>query len=148
MKGLKKQRRIQLLILSTFLLLAAASLIGYALRDGISYFRSPQEVIDDPPGADEVFRLGGLVVEDGIERDDDGSVVLTVTDGSASMQIIFDGILPDMVVENQGVIATGSLAGDVFVASEVLAKHDEKYLPREVAAALKERGVYQASAGQ
>ena len=143
MKGLKKQRRIQLLLMSMLLLTAAASLIGYAMRDGISYFRSPVEVLDNPPDPDETFRLGGLVTPGGITLLDDGQVELAITDGEAGMRIVYEGILPDMIVENQGVIATGSMVDGLFVAQSILAKHDEKYLPREVADALKERGVFQ-----
>jgi len=143
MRGLKKQRRIQVLLMSGLLLMAAAILVGVSLRDGISYFRSPQDVLDNPPAVGEVFRLGGLVVVDGITFGSDGFTLITITDTEATMTIRFAGVLPDLVVENQGVIALGTLADDEFVASEILAKHDETYLPREVAESLKERGVYQ-----
>ncbi len=125
------------------LLLAAAILVGVTLRDGIAYFRSPQDVLDDPPAVGEVFRLGGLVVADGITFAENGDVLLAITDTEATMTIRYAGVLPDLVRENQGVIALGSLIEGIFVASEILAKHDEKYLPKEVAKSLRERGVYQ-----
>ncbi len=143
MKGLKKQRRIQMLLMSGLLLLAAALLVGVSLRDGIAYFRSPQDVLDNPPVAGEVFRLGGLVIPNGIAFAPDGTTLITITDTAATMTIRFAGVLPDLVGENQGVIALGTLVDDGFVATEVLAKHDETYLPREVAESLKERGIYQ-----
>lgn len=144
MKGLKKQRRIQIIALAVVALVGATALIGYAMRDGINFFRSPSEVLAEPPALGEVFRIGGLVVEGSIIRGEGTEVAFAVTDTNATVPVRYDGILPDLFAEGQGMIALGKMEGEVFVASEVLAKHDESYMPAEVVEALKEQGVYQA----
>ena len=147
MAGLRKKQRIRLIVLGLALLAVSAGLIGYALRDGIQYFRSPSQVADERPAPSERFRLGGLV-EDGTLVKSEGEVVrFSVTDGAASVAVTYTGILPDLFREGQGMIATGTLEGDVFVATEVLAKHDEKYMPKEVADALKEQGIFKPETG-
>lgn len=143
MKSLKKQRRIQIIAVSAIALIGATALIGYAMRDGINYFRSPSQVMESPPSVDEVFRIGGLV-EDGTLVRGEGEVVrFAVTDGGASVPVVYTGVLPDLFAENQGMIGTGSYDGAVFTATEILAKHDEDYMPKEVVDSLKEQGVYQ-----
>ncbi|MBY5970979.1 cytochrome c maturation protein CcmE [Ferrimonas balearica] len=142
MKGLKKKRRIQIIVLAFAALALSAGLIGYAFQDGINFFRSPSQVAEAPPGPDEVFRLGGLVEEGSLERGD--MIRFVVTDGGASVPVTFVGILPDLFAENQGMIGTGRYVNGVFEASEILAKHDENYMPKEVMDALKEQGVYEA----
>ncbi|PJE29490.1 Cytochrome c-type biogenesis protein CcmE [Pseudooceanicola marinus] len=142
MKGLKKKRRIQIIVLAFAALALSAGLIGYAFQDGINFFRSPSQVAEAPPGPDEVFRLGGLVEEGSLERGD--MIRFVVTDGGASVPVTFVGILPDLFAENQGMIGTGRYVNGVFEASEILAKHDENYMPKEVIDALKEQGVYEA----
>lgn len=142
MKSLKKQRRIQILIVATLSLVLATGLIGYAMRDGINFFRSPSQVVEAPPGETETFRLGGLVEEGSIIRGQGSTVTFRVTDGGATIPVAFTGVLPDLFAENQGMIGTGKLVEGVFVASEILAKHDESYMPKEVMDALKEQGVY------
>ncbi len=137
--GLKKRRRIQFVIAAAVLLACATALVGYAMRDGIEFFRSPSQLATHPPRDGERFRLGGLV-EDGSVVREGGEVRFSVTDGGASLPVIFAGIPPDLFREGQGVIATGRLEGDTFVASEILAKHDEQYMPKEVADALKAEG--------
>jgi len=142
MKGLRKQRRIQIIILAFVALIVSTALIGYAMRDGINFFRSPAQVLAEPPSASEVFRLGGLVEEGSIVRGESETVRFSVTDGGASVPVTFKGILPDLFSENQGMIGTGRYVDGVFVASEILAKHDETYMPKEVMDALEEQGVY------
>jgi len=142
MAGLKKKRRIQLIIAGFVFLAAAGSLIGYAAKDGIEFFRSPVQVKENPPAASEVFRLGGLV-EGGTLVKEGTNVTFEVTDGGATVPVSFTGILPDLFDEGQGMIATGKLIDGTFIATEILAKHDEDYLPKEVADALKEQGYYQ-----
>ena len=141
MAGLKRKRRIQLLAIAIVLVTAASVLIGYGFRDGINYFRPPSEVVENPPPSDEMFRIGGLVKENSI-RETGSGIAFIVTDGGAEVEVHFSGLLPDLFAENQGMIALGQLQEGVFVASEVLAKHDEQYMPKEVADALKEQGVY------
>ncbi|WP_424930410.1 cytochrome c maturation protein CcmE [Amaricoccus tamworthensis] len=145
--GLKKRRRIQLVIIGTVMLAISAGLIGFGLRDGIEFFRSPSQIAEQRPDPGERFRVGGLVVEGSLQRGSGETVAFTVTDGAAETRITYQGILPDLFREGQGVIALGSMDNDTFVASEVLAKHDESYMPREVADALKEQGLFRHGEG-
>ncbi|MDP3958952.1 MAG: cytochrome c maturation protein CcmE [Pseudorhodobacter sp.] len=146
MKGLKKQRRIQIIVLAFVALALATGLIGYAMRDGINFFRAPAQLATDPPRAGEVFRLGGLVEAGSLVRGQGETVSFNVTDGKATIPVTFTGVLPDLFSEGTGMIGTGQMQAGTFVASEILAKHDENYMPREVIDALKEQGVYQTPA--
>ncbi len=143
MKSLKKQRRIQVIALAAVALVLSTALIGYAMRDGINFFRSPSEVIAEPPLPTETFRIGGLVEDGSLQRGQGETIRFIVTDGGASVPVEFTGVLPDLFGEGQGMVGTGRYADGVFVASEILAKHDETYMPKEVVDALKEQGVYQ-----
>jgi len=143
MKSLKKQRRIQVILVTVLALAISTGLIGYAMRDGINFFRAPSQVMAEPPGPTEVFRMGGLVEEGTLVRGEGETVRFSVTDGGASVPVAFTGLLPDLFAENQGMIGTGRYVNGVFEASEILAKHDETYMPSEVVDALKEQGVYQ-----
>lgn len=142
MKGLKKRRRVQVIVGAFAALAISTALIGYALRDGINYFRAPSQVMEEPPEPGEVFRLGGLVEEGTLVRGEGETVRFAVTDGGASIPVAYTGVLPDLFEENQGMIGTGVYVNGVFEASEILAKHDETYMPKEVVDALKEQGVY------
>ncbi|MBU1279133.1 MAG: cytochrome c maturation protein CcmE [Alphaproteobacteria bacterium] len=142
MKTLKKTRRIQVFAIAAVALVVAVSLIGYAFRDGINLFRSPTQVVEEPPRAGEVFRIGGLVEEGSLVRGEGTHVTFSVTDTNETIPVRFEGVLPDLFDENQGMIGTGSLQNGVFVATEILAKHDESYMPKEVVDALKEQGLY------
>jgi cytochrome c-type biogenesis protein CcmE len=143
MRGLKKKRRIQIIILAFVAMAVSVALIGYAFKDGINFFRSPSQVAEEPPQPNEVFRIGGLVAEGTLIRGQGETVSFEVTDGGASIPVTYTGVLPDLFEENQGTVATGRYVNGVFEASEVLAKHDETYMPKEVVDALKEQGVYQ-----
>lgn len=143
LKGLKKQRRVQIIALAVVALIGSTALVGYAMRDGINFFRSPSQVVESPPGPDETFRIGGLVVEGSIVRGEGTEVAFAVTDTNATVPVRYTGILPDLFSEGQGMVALGRMQGDTFVATEVLAKHDETYMPKEVMDALKAQGVYQ-----
>jgi cytochrome c-type biogenesis protein CcmE len=143
LKGLKKQRRVQIIALAVMALIGSTALVGYAMRDGINFFRSPSQVVESPPGPDETFRIGGLVVEGSIVRGEGTEVAFAVTDTNATVSVRYTGILPDLFSEGQGMVALGRMQGDTFVATEVLAKHDETYMPKEVMDALKAQGVYQ-----
>lgn len=142
MKGLKKQRRIQIILLTFVALGISTALIGYAMRDGINFFRAPAQIVAEPPDPDEVFRIGGLVEEGSVVRGQGETVSFRVTDGGASIPVTYTGILPDLFIEGQGMVGTGRLVDGVFEASEILARHDETYMPAEVMDALKEQGVY------
>jgi cytochrome c-type biogenesis protein CcmE len=113
----------------------AASLALSALQSNISYFFSPSQVHAGEHPTDAVFRVGGLVVDDTLKRQEDGLTVrFDVTDNARTVPVSYTGILPDLFGEGQGVVAKGRISGDgVFYADEVLAKHDESYMPPEVA---------------
>lgn len=143
MRSLKKKRRVQVIAVCAVALTLSTALIGYAMRDGINYFRSPSQVAEAPPDPSEVFRIGGLVEEGSIRRGQSETILFNVTDGGAVVPVAFTGVLPDLFSEGQGMVALGSLENGTFVASEVLAKHDESYMPKEVVDALKAQGVYQ-----
>ena len=140
MKSLKKTRRIQIIMVAAVALAFSTALIGYAMRDGINFFRSPSEVLAAPPPPNEVFRIGGLVEAGSIIRGQSDTVIFRVTDGPASVEVRYRGIFPDLFTENEGMVGTGRFVDGVFQASEILAKHDETYMPREVMEALKESG--------
>ena len=142
MKNLKKQRRIQVIIITFIALALSTALIGYAMRDGINFFRSPSEVLQQPPDKDEIFRIGGLVQEKSLVRGSGTVITFIVTDGNKSVPVEYSGILPDLFAEGQGMIATGKYVEEKFVASEILAKHDENYMPKEVIDTLKDQGVF------
>lgn len=142
LKGLKKQRRVQLIAFAFVLLAVSTALIGYAMRDGINFFRSPSQVLSDPPGAGEVFRIGGLVEKGSLVRGQGETITFKVTDTNQVVPVSFTGVLPDLFTEGAGMVGTGSMQGEIFVATEILAKHDENYMPKEVVDALKAQGVY------
>ncbi|MBC6442067.1 MAG: cytochrome c maturation protein CcmE [Rhodobacteraceae bacterium] len=141
MTGLKKRRRIRLTGLGFCVIAVAFGIIYVALGDAVQFFYSPSQVAENPPEAGRLFRLGGLIREGTLNKSTrDASFV--VTDGGHSVKVVYTGVLPDLIVEGQGAIATGRMQGEIFVAREVLAKHDEKYMPKEIADALKEQGFY------
>jgi cytochrome c-type biogenesis protein CcmE len=135
-----KRRRLWLLIGSLGTLGVAAALVLSALNDNLVFFYSPTQVAEKSLGPDRRFRLGGLVEAGSVQKD--GQIVrFTVTDTNKTIAVVYRGILPDLFREGQGVIAEGALGSDgVFAAREVLAKHDENYMPPEVAKAIKEAG--------
>lgn len=143
MKTLKKKRRIQILIAAAIALVLAVGLIGYGFRDGINLYRSPAQLAEMPPHEGEVFRLGGLVEKGTLVRGAGETITFRVTDGGASVPVRFTGVLPDLFGEGEGMIGTGSMEGDTFIATEILAKHDETYMPKELIDSLKAQGVYE-----
>ncbi len=138
----RKHKRLSILLAGLLLLSGATALVLVALGDGIAYFYSPVQIVAEPPGPQRVVRLGGLVEEGSVEKQTDGlKVSFRITDLQESIPVVYEGILPDLFREGQGVVTQGSLNADgVFAAREVLAKHDENYIPREVADALKASG--------
>ena len=142
LKSLKKQRRIQVVAVAVVALVLSTALIGYGLRDGINFFRSPSQIVAEPPSPNEVFRIGGLVAEGTLVRGQGSSVSFSVTDGGATIPVVYSGVLPDLFNENEGMVGTGRYVDGVFQAEEILARHDEEYMPAEVVDALKEQGVY------
>lgn len=142
MMPLKKKRRIQIIAVAALALGLSTALIGYAMRDGINFFRSPTQVAAETPPENETFRIGGLVEKGTLKRGEGATVSFAVTDGGASVPVAYTGVLPDLFAEGQGMIATGKMVGGTFQATEILAKHDETYMPKEVIDALKEQGTY------
>ena len=147
MKGLKKQRRIQVIVLASFAMVAAFAAFYIAAPDALQFFRSPSEVSEAPPPPNEVFRIGGLVEEGTLVRGQGETITFNVTDGGASVPVAYTGVLPDLFGEGEGMVGTGRYIDGVFQASEILARHDETYMPAEVIDALKEQGVYQEPNG-
>lgn len=145
LKTLKKRRRIQVLVAAALALLIAAGLIGYGFRDGINLYRSPTQVVEVAPEPDEYFQLGGLVLEGSIVNRDGVEFDFVITDGAAEIPVSYVGRdpRPDLFTEGQGTIAKGYYRNGRFEAQNLLAKHDENYMPREVIDTLKETGVYQ-----
>lgn len=142
MKGLKKKRRIQIIAIAFAALAVSAGMIGYAMRDGIAFFRTPTQLLESPPGPEERLRIGGLVEEGSIIRGQGETVRFRVTDTASAVPVAYTGILPDLFAEGEGTVATGRWVDGVFEATEILAKHDETYMPKEVVDALKEQGVF------
>ncbi|KIT17273.1 cytochrome c maturation protein CcmE [Jannaschia aquimarina] len=143
MRSLRKARRIQIIAIAAVALAGSAALMGYAFREGINFFRSPSQVAEAPPPPSEVFRIGGLVEEGSLLRGEGTEIAFRVTDGGASIPVTYVGVLPDLFGEGEGMVGTGSYVDGVFRATEILARHDETYMPAEVIDALKEQGVYQ-----
>jgi cytochrome c-type biogenesis protein CcmE len=149
MQGLRKRRRVQIIVLAAAALLLSTAIIGYAMRDGINFFRSPSQLLADPPSPSEVFRLGGLVEEGSLVRGQGATITFRVTDGGASVPASYTGVPPDLFGEGEGMVGTGRWIDGVFVIEPggLLARHDETYMPKEVIDALKEQGVYVAPDG-
>lgn len=138
----RKQRRGVMIGLGVGVLSLAAILMLFAFRQSIVFFHTPSDVTEHGIAPGVRFRLGGLVKSGSVVRGDGTRVEFTVTDTLQSLPVSYEGILPDLFREGQGVVAEGTLGADGhFVADTVLAKHDETYMPPEVAKALKERGV-------
>ena len=147
MKGLKKQRRIQVIILAFTAMAGVLVLLWLAPKDSFQFFRSPSEIAEAPPQPNEVFRIGGLVEEGTLIRGQGETITFRVTDGGASVPVAFTGVLPDLFGEGEGMVGTGNYVDGVFQATEILARHDETYMPAEVIDILKEQGVYQEPNG-
>ncbi len=142
----RKQKRLTVIGGALGFLGLATALTFYALGQKASYFYMPADLQQAtlPPG--ERIRLGGLVEEGTIVRGQGTEVAFSVTDKEKSVKVVFNGLLPDLFREEQGVITEGTFRADgVFVADSVLAKHDETYMPKEVADSLKAKGVWQES---
>lgn len=137
-----KHRRMTFVLIGLGLLAAAVAMVLTALDDNLAFFHSPTDILEKKPGPDQRLRLGGLVLTGSVNKREEGkSVEFVVTDNSANVTVFYTGILPDLFREGQGVVVEGKVdANGTFQASEVLAKHDENYMPAEVADALKKQG--------
>ncbi len=144
----RRQRRLTLIGIAGIVLATAAGLILYALSDRIVFFNSPTDVTDKAPPPGTRIRLGGLVEEGTVVKGTDGSVAFEVTDRAHAVKVAYRGILPDLFREEQGVVAEGVMAPDGSLAADtILAKHDERYMPKEVVEALKKQGVWRETTG-
>ncbi|TNC91251.1 cytochrome c maturation protein CcmE [Thalassolituus sp.] len=136
----QRKKRLHLILFLVVAVAAAVGLAMYSLSQNINLFQTPTQIANGevPPG--RTIRAGGLVVAGSVERDQEGlGVTFRVTDGAAEVPVYYEGILPDLFREGQGIVALGQVRADgVFVASEVLAKHDENYMPPEVQDALEQ----------
>jgi cytochrome c-type biogenesis protein CcmE len=138
----RKQRRAVLIGTGVAILALSSLLVLFALRDTIVFFHTPSEIAAKNIATGQRFRLGGLVAEGSVKRGSGPEVEFAVTDTLATLRVSYRGVLPDLFREGQGVVAEGRLdASGMFIADTVLAKHDETYMPPEVAKALKEKGV-------
>jgi cytochrome c-type biogenesis protein CcmE len=140
----RKQRRAVMIAVGVGILGLATFLVLFALRDTIVFFHTPKEVVEKQIPAGKRIRLGGLVAEGSLKRGAGTTVEFAITDTAETISVRYTGILPDLFREGQGVVAEGRLdGGGRFLADTVLAKHDENYMPPEVAKALKEQGLWQ-----
>lgn len=136
----RKHKRLTFVIVAMALLAVAAGLILSAFEENIVFFYSPTDMAEKKIAEDRRLRLGGLVEEGSVKKTGGAIVTFRVTDLTTVIAVTYKGLLPDLFREGQGVIAEGRLKGGVFQADEVLAKHDETYMPPEVADALKKSG--------
>ena len=137
----RKQRRLSLIGTAAAVLAVALALVLNALRDSIVFFNSPTDLVEKHVKAGQRMRIGGLVKEGTLARGDNLAVRFEITDGTTTVPVNYRGLLPDLFREGQGVVAEGALDGTgSFRADSVLAKHDENYMPKEVADALKKQG--------
>ena len=144
----RKQRRLTLIGAGLGVLGLAAALVLFALKDSIVFFNSPTDVVEKHIAPGSRIRLGGLVKPGSLVRGDNLQVSFEVTDGNKSVPVTYTGILPDLFREGQGVVTEGALnAAGTFKADSVLAKHDETYMPKEVADALKKQGHWKTESG-
>jgi cytochrome c-type biogenesis protein CcmE len=140
----RKQNRLAIVLASLAILSAAAGLVLYAIRDTIVFFYTPSEIAEKAVKPGTRLRLGGLVEKGSMVKVTGTTTSFVVTDTVGSLKVNYTGQLPDLFREGQGVVAEGAVGPDgVFVADTVLAKHDENYMPKDVADKLKEKGVWQ-----
>ena len=142
-----KYRRLFITIIIVLILGLATKLILMALEDNIVYFYTPNDLIEkfgDTQNIQNKMRIGGLVLESSIKKEGEKTIFI-ITDRKKEVKVVFDGSLPDLFREGQGIVAEGIFKNNNFIASEVLAKHDENYMPPEVANALKKNNVWKGN---
>ena len=146
---LRKRQRLTVVLLAVLLVGGATGLVMAALQDKVAFFVSPGDIAQGRVGAGKRFRIGGLVEEGSVKRGPDGTVTFALTDTVSRVEVAYRGLLPDLFREGQGIVAQGTLRADgSFEAAEVLAKHDESYMPKEVADSLKEAGYWKDGEGK
>ncbi|MEM7524514.1 MAG: cytochrome c maturation protein CcmE [Pseudomonadota bacterium] len=140
----RKKRRMTLIGVGAILIAGAATLVSIAFQDTIAFFVTPTELAAEPRGPEERLRIGGMVVEGSLQK---GAMnVFRVTDFETEIEVRFEGVLPDLIKAGQGAVADGRVVDGVFIAEEVLAKHDEKYMPAEISDEVRERAAAAAKA--
>ncbi|MEO8926796.1 MAG: cytochrome c maturation protein CcmE [Caulobacteraceae bacterium] len=143
------RRRLTMVAAAAPILILAAGLALYGLRGSISYFYTPAQALAAHVGAGRPIQLGGLVEVGSVTRRPGGEIDFAVRDRAASSKVVYKGDLPDLFREGQGVVASGAYDGaGVFQATQILAKHDERYMPRDLARALKAQGEWRGAGGQ
>ncbi len=146
---IKRRRRIQIMILALSCFAIATSLVLFAFKGNIAFFYSPAELLATPPSKNKLIRLGGLVAYNSLLQTENGNVQFKVTDFKQWVQVEYAGILPDLFREGQGVVVLGKLhSNHIFKANEVLAKHDENYMPAETVEAMKRAGIWRKSTSE
>ncbi len=144
----RKHKRLSFIVLALLALASAAGLVLNAFEDNIVFFHSPTEIVQKDLRPEQRLRVGGLVEQGTVKQTGQDAVMsFRITDLTTSLTVNFKGILPDLFREGQGVVAEGHYRNGVFVAAEVLAKHDETYMPKEVADALKKSGEWKGQVG-
>jgi cytochrome c-type biogenesis protein CcmE len=144
----RKQRRLILIGSGLAVLAVAVGLVLSALRQSIVFFNSPSDIAAQQASSAKRMRMGGLVKPGSIDRGADLRINFEVTDGKADVAVAFQGVVPDLFREGQGVVVEGRYTNGLFTADSVLAKHDERYMPREVVDALKKSGRWQEEEGK
>ena len=148
-KSPKARRRLWIVAAAAPVLALAVGLSLWAMKDNVTYFFSPSEVTEAAAPTGRVIRLGGLVEMGSVHKGSDGTVVFVITDNAGTAKVSYHGDLPDLFREGQGIVAQGAFQPDrTFKASQVLAKHDETYMPREVADRLKAKGEWRPETGE
>lgn len=143
----RKQKRLSLIVAAGIILAASAGLILFALNDRIVFFYTPSDLTKQVIGPGTRVRIGGLVEVGSVDKSSLPLIKFSITDGDAQLAVIYKGSLPDLFREGQGVVSEGIISSDhVLQADTVLAKHDENYMPKEVADALRQKGVWQGGA--
>ena len=136
----RKHKRLTFILIALLLLGAAAALVLSAFEESIVFFHSPTDIVMKKVPFEKRLRLGGLVEKGSVAKKKNAVVTFRITDTVHSIPVTYKGILPDLFREGQGVVTEGRMEGRVFRAEEVLAKHDEKYMPPEVSDAIKKAG--------
>jgi cytochrome c-type biogenesis protein CcmE len=145
----RKQKRSAVIFGALGVLAVAVALVLTALSEQVTFFRTPSDLVNVTPGESGRVRLGGVVVEGSVDNSLEDAVIFAVEDANAALKVRYAGILPDLFREGQGIVAEGVLGKDgTFTADTVLAKHDETYMPREVADSLKEQGYWKGTEAQ
>ena len=142
MLSYKKKLRIRIIFVGLFFLLISSVFLGFAFREGIEFYKVPTQILQSPPNASVKIRMGGLVEKGSVKRLEDSKIIFVVTDTVNSINVYYEGILPDLFSEGQGVVVLGTFNGQSFEAMQVLAKHDENYMPKEVIKSLEKEGIY------